>query len=141
MAKAKVTIICKTCGEKFTWSKECNNRESANKAEEWALKNVEKCPACQCKEKIEIENKKAQKIAEELKLPKLEGSDKQIAWANTIRTQFLENYKEIKSSSQKRPKNKKICEIFEDVINKETTAKFWIDNRYCNIEDLTINKD
>ena len=140
MAKARVIIVCKKCGEKFTWSKDCSNREEANKAEEWAVKNIEECPDCTFKAKIKYENQKAQELTEELQLPKLEGSEKQITWANTIRIKFIEYYNRVKSLPSTKT-NKQICENFEDIIQKEITAKYWIDNRYSNIEDLTINKD
>ena len=140
MAKAKISIICKTCGEKFTWSRECSNRDSANQTEEWALKNVEECPECIFKARVKYENEQAMEMSESLDLPKLEGSEKQITWANTIRIKFIEYYNRVKSLPSTKT-NKQICENFEDIIQKEITAKYWIDNRYSNIEDLTINKD
>lgn len=140
MAKARVIIVCKKCGEKFTWSKECNNREDADKAEEWAIKNVEECPECTFKARVKYENEQAMEMSENLDLPKLEGSEKQIAWANTIRIKFIEYYNRVKSLPSTKT-NKQICESFEDIIQKEITAKFWINNKYSNIEDLTINKD
>ena len=140
MAKARVIIVCKKCGEKFTWSKDCSKREEANKSEEWAAKNIEECPECTFKARVKYENEQAMEMSENLDLPKLEGSEKQIAWANTIRIKFIEYYNRVKSLPSTKT-NKQICENFEDIIQKEITAKYWIDNRYSNIEDLTINKN
>lgn len=139
MAKAEVKLTCKTCGKTFTWSKICDNRMAANKAEEWATNNIEECSECRFKTKIEHENIQAREMSEEMKLPQLEGSEKQIEWAETIRMKFVESYDNFKSSSKLRAK--KVCKLFEEIIETETTARFWIDHRYDMIEDLTIDKD
>ena len=139
MAKAEVRLTCKTCGKTFTWSKICGSRTATNKAEEWATNNIEECSECRFKTKIEHENIQAREMSEEMKLPQLEGSAKQIEWAETIRAKFIGSYDNFKNSSN--PRSKKICKLFEELIQKETTAKFWIDHRYDMIEDLTIDKD
>lgn len=54
--------------------------------------------------------------AAENNLPKLSGSEKQIAWANTIRMQFYEKY----SNGQN---------DIATIISEKTESKFWIDNR------------
>lgn len=59
---------------------------------------------------------KQRKKAAENNLPKLSGSEKQIAWANTIRMKFYEKY----SNGQN---------DIETIISDKTEAKFWIDNR------------
>ena len=83
------------------------------------------CPECQKKE-WDKKNQKSVEIAKEFEFPALTGSEKQIAWANTIRFDFYNvcNKKEI---------------IVDDIITKETQSKFWIDNRFYfqhNLEDF-----
>lgn len=49
-----------------------------------------KCDACLAKEReLKVEQEKAK--AEKLGLPQLEGSEKQVAWAEDIRTKLLNN--------------------------------------------------
>ncbi len=134
MAKARVIIVCKKCGEKFTWSKDCSNREEANKAEEWAVKNIEECPDCTFKAKIKYENQKAQELTEELQLPKLEGSEKQIAWANTIRIKFIDCYNNLLTSTKKQDKIKK--QTFQKIIKNKIHTRFWINNRNETFDKL-----
>ena len=63
-----------------------------------------------------MKNAEAEKKAAENNLPKLSGSEKQIAWANTIRMQFYEKY----SNGQN---------DIATIISEKTESKFWIDNR------------
>jgi len=116
------------------------------------------CPECYEKKKEEErlkKNKEAAKESEEMELPKLIGSEKQVAWANTLRLDFikkLENYIEVLRNTQGKtnkdideirrllkrmnftPKNSieeildAFCEIETDIL-KETKASFWIDTR------------
>lgn len=77
------------------------------------------CPECWKKQKDEEHakaNAEAEKKAAENNLPKLSGSEKQIAWANTIRMQFYEKY----SNGQN---------DIATIISEKTESKFWIDNR------------
>lgn len=49
------------------------------------------CPECYKKQQQEA----ADKTATEYELPELEGSEKQIAWANTIRCNYILNHKDL----------------------------------------------
>lgn len=73
------------------------------------------CDACLQKQREE-ENQKATALAGEYGFPELTGTEKQIAWANSIRMEFYEACIE------------ENC-IPDVIITKETSAKFWIDNR------------
>ena len=66
--------------------------------------------SCKCNQ----ENEDAKKKASELDLPILEGSPKQIAWAESIRMKFLEM---------------NLSKESKDWIVSKTSAKFFIDNR------------
>jgi len=69
------------------------------------------------------ENERAASLANELGFSALTGSEKQIAWATTIRQQCYEKV----VANQPRPTvglDKLIA-----AINLETSAKWWIDNR------------
>ena len=132
MAKAKIRITCKKCGKIFTWSKTYVNRAEADAGEKWALNEISECPDCVFQEKIDYENKKAKEMTEELNLPQLEGTEKQTAWANTIRIKFMEDYNSISS----KPRNKRFKSIFEKIVANERSAQFWINERQTSFNSL-----
>ena len=51
MAKATATCRCKECGEVFTKTKICYNRQQANEWEQWTESHCTICPACYAKAK------------------------------------------------------------------------------------------
>lgn len=75
------------------------------------------CEDCRNREQEE-NNKKSLEISKEYEFPELYGTEKQIAWANTIRLDFY-----------------KLCDshdiVIDNIINNELESKFWIDNRNC----------
>ena len=85
------------------------------------------CPECYRAEKElerQQENERAASLTNELGFAALTGSEKQIAWATTIRQQC---YEKVVADNQPHPEygwNKMIA-----VINLEISAKWWIDNR------------
>lgn len=99
MAKARANCTCSECGVEFVREKVCYNRSEADKWEEWAASTSQKCPDCWKKEqeklKAEEEARRAEErelaasTAQELELPVLSGSEKQVAWANVIRQNVL----------------------------------------------------
>lgn len=98
MAKAEVKIICKKCGNRFTWSNIYHSRKDADAAEIWAKQNITLCPECRKKEYIKEQQalapeyaKKAAEILSDYKLPVLTGTEKQIAYATSLRDKFIAN--------------------------------------------------
>lgn len=73
------------------------------------------CENCKIKEREE-KNKESLETSKKYEFPELNGTEKQIAWANTIRLDFYQ-----------------LCSshniIIDDMVNNELEAKFWIDNR------------
>lgn len=126
------------------------------------------CPECYEKErqeKIERENMKAAQEAQKMELPDLEGTDKQVPWANTLRLKFIEKMEDIikvtmENSSdavlyQKRvvkelkdygikeiPQHKEIPWFFEELLQysltEKTSASYWIIVRNENIFERTV---
>lgn len=87
MSMVDLRIKCEGCGEMFRHRKACQNRDAAADYEDWARENITLCPACyrEGMERIQME-KDAAAIAEKgLILPEIDGTEKQIAWANKIR--------------------------------------------------------
>lgn len=145
MAKASVLIKCQECGNTFTWSKkDCKNRDEANRAEEWARTGgVIYCPDCMRKFKAKQykkknEGKKAQ-IMERISgytLIQLEGSEKQISWAENIRITALSLILAKIDEWATDTKIDSSCEEYVDTmnsaidfINSTSLAKEWIDKK------------
>ena len=94
------------------------------------------CPDCyreMKQEEREQENERAAKLAKSLGFSQLEGSEKQIAWANSIRQKV---YEDICQSDTEHPVYG--YSLVAEAISLETTAKWWIDNR--GVDYLRITK-
>jgi hypothetical protein len=155
MAKYNVTYACGHSDTIQLYGK-CRDRE-------WKLSREEEklCPDCY-RAKIEADRQKQNAEAAEANqaagLPTLEGTEKQIAWAETLRNNFLNHAKEridywtkcietgkddencvidirrlerIRSSLEK-------YRLGYTLIMQHTAASWWIDNRFMDIEALII---
>ena len=152
MAKATVTCTCCECGKSFTASKILASRDQANNWEEWAKSNIIQCDDCREKEREEEKaaaNAKAAESAKEFELPELTGTEKQIAWANTIRVKVFEQYSKVTESFTKfTPEKqdqcaeefKKVNAVANYLFNSKTSASFWIDRR-DNLSIRTLVRD
>ena len=125
MARVKIEIICKLCGNSFIHEKKCYNRTAAESYEEWAIDNIDTCPSCYYKQKkAEEERKKAEEAAsfsESMKgveLSELVGTEKQIKWASDIRYHAVGNILKYGPSPE-----------FFVLVNSKTDSKWWIENR------------
>jgi hypothetical protein len=105
-----------------------------NNGNKYGLRNWAKtilCPECQKKANEEAAREAAKK-AEALSLPKLEGSEKQVVWAELIRAGKLRILGDVEARLR-REKNIKAWKKFYPVGLKkyfsETSAKYWIENR------------
>jgi len=102
---------------------------------EWMERGV--CPECFRKQKEEekrIANEQAAKDNAEIGLPALVGSEKQIAWAESIRKNALNSpwntvvKNLVIEDANKKALYQKALELREH-LEKETSAKWWIDHR------------
>lgn len=138
MAKYYVTHSCGHEEVVQLYGKESSRR--------WMIEKMESEPCKDCIHKEALEMLKKQ--AEENDLPELEGSQKQIEWAMSIRQQFLdiiedlseamnkEMDKSIEANPDKADKYEKIRTEYTEKFNKstmyiseQTKAKFFIDDR------------
>jgi hypothetical protein len=121
-------FMCESCGQKY--SRQTYTVTAAKSSKEfWRSKQdttFGTCPECYKKEQEEKRQNKMVKSG----LLELSGSEKQISWALKIR---LEKY-EASERYVKVLKSKGI-EVY-DRLFAITEAKFWIDNRNSNFEDL-----
>lgn len=119
MAKYTVTYKCGHTGTVELFGKESERRHKIAFYEENYI-----CPECYEAEqaaRIDAENK-------EYNLPALEGSEKQIAWAEKIRVKFINVRKEFKFKEE----NRALFEGFCDEFFAETSAKAWIERETSN---------
>lgn len=132
MAMANVKLICKACGNEFTWSKKCYSRRDADSSEAWARDNITLCPECAAKARREAE---AAKQAEAVKglsveLPEnLTGSEKQIAWAKDIREKYALMIQREYINEACDDLRVYYVKVLDVIIAENTSAKWWIDNR------------
>jgi hypothetical protein len=101
------------------------------------------CPECYEKhleEEREKANTEAAEKAKEMELPELTGSEKQVAWANTLRQKLIDTVEnKIETfGTRKGGSLKLINEIFNYILTNKTEAKWFIDNRYDfeNVENF-----
>lgn len=118
-----------------------------NKQRQWKIdRHFEGlCSECYAKKREEeIKEKNKQSIAKsaDMELPGLLGSEKQVAWAQSLRLEYIDRVDERLESSRKYAiKNERIQEFdeakttcfnaLEYFLRTKTEAKFWIDNRNC----------
>jgi len=115
------------------------------KDREWKLGKMKESGICPLCYKKQMEEERKAKREEELKknelfnqlheLPDLAGSEKQVAWAMSIRTQF---YQECIKESLRKGDNQlfeKVKEFFKSSY-QGTAARFWIDRRNNLISSL-----
>lgn len=70
-------------------------------------------------------------------LPQLEGSEKQVSWAMSIRAEFKAAFSELVASiEEKQPQRADEAKAAVASIMAESSAKFWIDNRGAVTRDL-----
>lgn len=153
MAKGRVECTCCECGKSFTASKILASRDQANNWEAWAKSNIIQCDDCHTKEREAqkaAENAKAAEAAQEFELPELTGTEKQIAWANTIRVRFFEEYCKVQERMKKftaeqmekcKSEIEKLDRVAEYLFSSKTTASFWIDQRDTTLPTLIKNFD
>ena len=144
----KITFVCGHAGDFYVYGK--------GKTRDWQIRNAEAtlvCPECYKKlveEKRIQKNEEALKLTEEMDLPKLSGSEKQIAWATTIRIDLLDKIQgrvdhaskreEAETDEEKKKLLRDHIELFvnfiEYFITSKTKASWFIDHRYETFDNL-----
>jgi len=123
-----MNFFCEKCKQEYS-RPTYTNTSTKNSKEFWREKEGAEyglCPDCWKAEKDE----KRQKAMEDACFPKLEGSEKQIFWAEKIRFEKYELGQDYVSSLK--PKG---VEAYERLFGM-TEARFWIDNRNKGFKEL-----
>lgn len=89
---------------------------------------------------IEIAHKQTNEYLSTHSLPELNGSEKQIKWANDLRVAIISDYDKIKkvilSKNNDDPLIPTLLVRFETELLSHTSAKWWIDNRDQSYNDI-----
>lgn len=129
---AKYEVTCPTCEETYTV-----NLTGPHRDREWRLENWDwTCDECREKARQE-ENQKAAEANIAAGLPPLTGSEKQVAWAETIRKQKIATLDEAiqhREMSARVDKDRFFASV-ESLKNK-SEARWWIDNRDTHVDRL-----
>ncbi len=134
MARATAYCKCEKCGKDFEIEVYKPNRRTADSYAEWVSKTRTICYDCEqeiTEARRKEENEAAAKKAEEAGLPQLVGSEKQIAWATTIRQSLVDEVMGSEHVSYEVSAVRKAKETFMELISGDEflTAKWWIDHR------------
>lgn len=135
MARAKALCMCKTCGYEFEHIAYRGNSKDARSYEKWASENIDECPSCR-EERIKAEREKQNRISAEAAQtkgwPELTGTEKQVAWATSIREKELGDAAEecTRRLKTRHPEAYKIAmAAIDKLVSTRTKASWWIDNR------------
>ena len=128
---AKYEVQCPDCGDRYDVQ-----LYGPGKSREWKLDNWDwTCEECRQKSRDE-QNTKAAAANAESGLPSMMGSEKQIAWAETIRKHKLDVLEDLLSGSPGEKINEPRFQAAIDILWGQTSATWWIDNRDIRVEYL-----
>jgi len=100
------------------------------------------CDSCK-KEYLDKKTATLSKANANLGFPQLSGTPKQIAWAEKIRAELINKANYLNQSLNHEDEDAKSLSdksflLFFQEWQKETDAKWWIDNRTTNVRDISI---
>ncbi len=153
MAKYEITF---SCGHTETIQLVGKISERERKIE--YFENHGLCSECweaEKKRQFEEQNRKAAEEAKEYGLPELTGTEKQVAWAITLRQQFIADTEKFIYAQEERlssrlfatdPEKQAQLETIihamkaavDEKLLTETSARYWIDTRHTNISEWLI---
>ena len=141
MILARATCTCGRCGKIFERKTRWWSSQKAQEWEEWAEKNITLCPECKYDDYVAGAAKLAQ-AASAIGLPELQGSEKQITWAEYIRAELLadaeqylkENWDKTRVLDNTAIKacNEEVLHVLGQIlvqIRQEPRAAWWISHR------------
>lgn len=146
MAKARIKMTCAECGAEYYAEKNCYNRREADSWEAWMATQEGCCPTCYAKlkaakrdaERAEATARAAEQSAAH-NLPALTGTEKQVAWATTIRAQALNEALESHNGSLDNLNDVGRQVLAAAMAHMPTEATWWIDRR-ADAEHLALEE-
>lgn len=142
MAIASVICTCTRCGNSFEHRKTCYNRSDANDYESWAAENITLCPACWRAEQDAKRLAKRDQATANYALPTLTGSERQIAWADKIRGQFIVSIEQYLASGDKPAERiARFRAAVNNVLADHPDCRWWIDTRDEDFRISGVRRD
>lgn len=139
MAKATAICTCRKCGAKFEKYTTKASRREADSWVEWAERTFALCPDCEKAETIKHGNERAIEILNGEQLPALDGSDKQVAWAEFLRAKYIATADAQIKMYETRGGSRGaaiIGAVRTYAISNMTDASWWIDHRFDFLESV-----
>ncbi len=143
MPMARAICKCAKCGNEFEVSAYRPNRRDANSFEAWAVDNITECDDCRNARKQaqrDEENRKAAAAAAEMGYPELEGTEKQVAWANSIRESTISTLREHyldPDAQERRPHYPMVYAFLVRKLLTRKSAGWWIEHQaYGDIRSI-----
>ena len=133
MAHRTITRACGHLDSVTLWGKQEAREE---RAEYEAGRLCRSCWLAKRETEKAEEQKAALQAAREQGLRPLDGTDKQVAWAETLRHQVLSEEAALRERAQASPRAQEAVNLLEDtlrILRDEGTARFWIDNRKVDL--------
>lgn len=121
------TVNCKKCGTKYDVQMygKIKDRERRVEYGHWICEDCKKNQTAEAAEKNAAAG-----------LPELTGSDKQIAWAEKIRSEKIAEIEKFFAPLTITPEQKKRIDEVKNLIIAEAAAKNWIENRNESVNSL-----
>ena len=132
------TVRCKTCFNQFSVQMFDSHEKCL-----WLVDNKDWfCDSCK-KEYLDKQTEAFSEASASLGFPKLTGTPKRVAWAEKIRAELINKANYLNQSLNHEDDGaKKISDraflLFFQEWQKESDAKWWIDNRKTNVRDISI---
>lgn len=131
-------VRCKSCFNRFTVQM-FDSREKCL----WLVDNKDwRCDSCK-KKYLDKKTAALSKASASLGFPQLTGTPKRIAWAEKIRAELINKANYLNQSLNHEDEDAKALSdkaflLFFKEWQKETDAKWWIDNRTINVRNISI---
>lgn len=141
----------------YTVTRACGHEETVTlygpiKQREWRLANVEpdklcsECYKAELEKQHQEENRKAKEAARSQELPELVGTEKQVAWAETLRQKVVAEIEKIIDEIDHIPaekRNESEIDLFMktvDIVLSKTSASWYIENRFRSAREILVEE-
>jgi hypothetical protein len=128
---------------KYSVTRSCGHSEvvelfGREKERQWRLQNVETQKLCrECyRAQLNAKNAEAAREAEEMGLPALTGTEKQVSWAEKIRLDAYNRFMKLAEESEEPPV--RALEIMDHLLKTRSKASWWIDHRSIASSDQLL---
>lgn len=129
MAIARAELTCPACGRTYLYETRKANTSEARSFIAWAQAHMTDrlCPDCYAKDR-DADQAQAAGTVSDLGWSDLTGSDKQVAWANQIRAQYIRTLDQ-HDTDHPDLVPQTLTDGLREILSRISDAKWWIDKR------------